>query len=358
MKNQMKYKLLSVSKYPLRKNHHEGVNIGDYVQALAASQFYPHVDGFIDRDEELYCYEGENCKMIMNGWYMHRPENWPPTDRIDPLFVAFHLNESHEDKMLTPAGIAYLKQYEPIGCRDLHTLRILQGKGIESYFSGCLTLTLGQKYHSKLKNGKTYIVDPLYDGILTVANVLRSVITTICNPGAILRLVSKKELNFYGGKYRIRNILKIALYFREYSKIFSKDIIVNSEYITQQSVHYMKDFKTDSDRLNEAERLVKLYAGASLIITSRLHCALPALGLGTPVIFISNENDSSSSLCRFVGLKELMNVVSLRNGHLVPQFDTTLPVSMKNIPANKNSWRELANSLIERCRNFVNGDKQ
>ena len=120
----------------------------------------------------------------------------------------------------------------------------------------------------------------------------------------------------------------------------------------------MKDFKTDSDRLNEAERLVKLYAGASLIITSRLHCALPALGLDTPVIFVSNENDSSSSLCRFVGLKELMNVVSLRNGHLVPQFDTTLPVSMKNIPANKNSWRELANSLIERCRNFVNGDKQ
>lgn len=354
----MKYKLLSVSKYPLRKNHHEGVNIGDYVQALAASQFYPHVDGFIDRDEELYCYEGENCKMIMNGWYMHRPENWPPTDRIDPLFVAFHLNESHEDKMLTPAGIAYLKQYEPIGCRDLYTLRLLQERGIESYFSGCLTLTLGQKYHSQSKNGKFYIVDPLYDGELTILNIFRSIKTIVCNPGSILGLVSKKALDFYGGKYKIRNILKIALYFREYSKIFSKDIIANSEYITQQSIHYMRDFKSDRDRLNEAERLVELYANASLVITSRLHCALPALGLDTPVIFISNENDSSSSLCRFAGLKELMNVVSLRNGHLVPQFDMSLPVSMKNIPANKNTWRGLANSLIERCRNFVNGDKQ
>lgn len=354
----MKYKLLSVSKYPLSKNHYEGVNIGDYVQALAASQFYPHIDGFIDRDEELYCYDGEDCKMIMNGWYMHRPENWPPTDRIDPLFVSFHLNESHKDKMLTSAGIAYLKQHEPIGCRDLHTLQILQGKGIKSYFSGCLTLTLGQKYHSQSKNGKTYIVDPLYDGELTVSTFIKAIMTIVCNPGAILKLASKRKLDFYDGKYKVRNILKIALYFQEYSKIFSKDIIANSEYITQQSVHYMTDFKTDHDRLNEAERLIKLYAGASLIITSRLHCALPALGLDTPVIFISNENDYLSKKYRFVGLTELMNVVSLRNGQLDLQFDTSLPISIKNIPVNKNTWRKFANSLIERCLGFVNGDKQ
>lgn len=48
----MKYKLLAVSKFP----NISGVNIGDYVQALASSQFLPHIDGFIDRDEDLKDY--------------------------------------------------------------------------------------------------------------------------------------------------------------------------------------------------------------------------------------------------------------------------------------------------------------
>lgn len=84
----MKYKLLAVSKFP----NISGVNIGDYVQAIASAQFLPHMDGFIDRDEELKYYDGEPCKVIMNGWYMHLPQNWPPSNLIDPLFVAFHLN--------------------------------------------------------------------------------------------------------------------------------------------------------------------------------------------------------------------------------------------------------------------------
>ena len=84
----MKYKLLSVRK----NNKVKAINIGDYIQALASSQYYPHVDGFLDRDEDLNSYDEEPCKMIMNGWYMHNPQNWPPTGKIIPLFVAFHLN--------------------------------------------------------------------------------------------------------------------------------------------------------------------------------------------------------------------------------------------------------------------------
>lgn len=39
-----KYKLLSLGD--------KGVmNIGDYIQALASSQFYPHVDGFVNREK-------------------------------------------------------------------------------------------------------------------------------------------------------------------------------------------------------------------------------------------------------------------------------------------------------------------
>lgn len=38
----MKYKLLSIK-------GQGGVNIGDYIQALASSQFLPQIDGFIDK---------------------------------------------------------------------------------------------------------------------------------------------------------------------------------------------------------------------------------------------------------------------------------------------------------------------
>ena len=82
----MKYSLLSVSNGPV-------LNVGDYVQALAASQYLPSIDGFINR-EKLPFYDGETCKIIMNGWFMHHPENWHPSDKIQPLFVSFHLNES------------------------------------------------------------------------------------------------------------------------------------------------------------------------------------------------------------------------------------------------------------------------
>ena len=58
-------------------------NLGDFIQSLAAKQFLPHVDEYINR-EELSEYNGKPVKMIMNGWYMMRPENWPPSEVIDP----------------------------------------------------------------------------------------------------------------------------------------------------------------------------------------------------------------------------------------------------------------------------------
>ena len=55
----MKYKLLSVETANLKPN------IGDYIQALAASQFLPTIDGFVNR-EELSQYDSEECIVIMN----------------------------------------------------------------------------------------------------------------------------------------------------------------------------------------------------------------------------------------------------------------------------------------------------
>ena len=349
----MQYKLLAVSKFP----NISGVNIGDYVQALASSQFLPHIDGFIDRDEDLKDYTGDPCKVIMNGWYMHQPQNWPPSDLIDPLFVAFHLNSGVKEALLSSQSIVYLKNHQPIGCRDLNTLDLLSKNGIDAYFSGCMTLTLGEKYHSEEKENKTYIVDPIFNGTLSVNAILQAVCTTIKHPLDLLKLCRAKQLHLHYGRNIVSKILKTALYYKEYSKVFCRKLVMESTYVTQESMCYKTQFKTDAERLSEAERLVKMYAKARLVITSRIHCALPCLGLETPVIYLEKGGDIEESKCRLAGLRELFNVVNVENGALSPRFNTALPITVINHPSNKNSWRKLANELKQRCREFVKTTK-
>lgn len=39
-----------------------------------------------------------------------------------------------------------------------------------------------------------------------------------------------------------------------------------------------------------AKYLIRKYAKAKLVVTSRIHCALPCLGIETPVIFVTSDN--------------------------------------------------------------------
>ena len=45
-------------------------NVGDNIQSLAAKQFLPKVDEFINR-EELAEHKGDAVNLIMNGWFSH-----------------------------------------------------------------------------------------------------------------------------------------------------------------------------------------------------------------------------------------------------------------------------------------------
>ncbi|MDL2266025.1 polysaccharide pyruvyl transferase family protein, partial [Parabacteroides sp. OttesenSCG-928-G21] len=136
-----------------------GINIGDYIQAVAAKQFFDSIDLFLER-ERLNQYEEDPVRLIMNGWFMHEPQNWPPSPAIQPIFVSFHINSIAYDRLLAKQSIDYLKQHEPIGCRDINTMELLQAKGVDAYFSACLTLTLDYKYKSEKKSKKCYFVDP------------------------------------------------------------------------------------------------------------------------------------------------------------------------------------------------------
>jgi len=98
-------------------------NIGDYIQTKAViDMIHPINHKVLDR-ERLNKFKGSKLKTIINGWFMENPKNWPPNNNISPLFISFHINPSAERDLLKPESLNYLKQYEPIGCRDTYTLK-------------------------------------------------------------------------------------------------------------------------------------------------------------------------------------------------------------------------------------------
>src|SRR5680860_1777900 len=90
-------------------NSYDGYfNIGDYIQSLAARQFLIEPVEFLNR-EQLNEYSGDKLKLIMNGWFTHDPDNWPPSKDVVSHFVSFHINSVAKDLMLSEQGVDYLK---------------------------------------------------------------------------------------------------------------------------------------------------------------------------------------------------------------------------------------------------------
>ncbi len=56
-------------------------NLGDEIQSIAARRFLPQVDRYVDREalNDVRSEDGASYWMIMNGWFCHRAENWPPS---------------------------------------------------------------------------------------------------------------------------------------------------------------------------------------------------------------------------------------------------------------------------------------
>ena len=328
----------------------EKINIGDYIQALAAKQFVGDTDVYIERETDLKAYDGEPVKMIMNGWYMNHTENWPPSPKIQPLYVALHINKSGLPGFVREESIRYFKQHEPIGCRDTNSAEILQEKGVDAYFSGCLTLTLGRNYKSERKSGKVYIVEPHCVKSISFRREkllsLKLITFLLCHWGDVKKIAAKKKDK---GKYALINN---AYYLMTFSKRFDYKMLVEAEYINQYNYDIIKEYPTNKKLMEYAEELVKKYAEASCVITSRIHCALPCLGIETPVIYVENTRDNIYSTMRFGGLKDLFNVM-VWDGKKLSGLECGYKINTQNFPRNKETWKKYANSLINKCVDFV-----
>ena len=199
---------------------------------------------------------------------------------------------------LTLNTINYLKLHQPIGCRDLSTFKHLYKNGIKSYFSGCLTTTLDQDYK-------------IFD--------------------------NQRSNEIYFCDYRFGRFVEADKYIKQLKNYNFDNIKFTTHAFKKQSTH--------KERFEKAKDLIKKYSKARLVVTSRLHCAIPCLALETPVIFVTSKYD----VARFDGLCDLLNVI-IKNKDGI-KIKVNLDDNGNVI--NSKDYLKLANNLKSKVRNML-----
>jgi hypothetical protein len=269
-------------------------NLGDEIQSLAALQFLPRVDKQFNRDTLSKVEADEPYLLIMNGWFFLKPDSFPPSKSILPIFVSLHIADKKESirHFLSPSSIEYFKKHEPIGCRDRKTMEMLQSKGIEAFYSKCLTITFERRLKSP-ENGKVFLVD--VDWRIPIPRPIRS------------------------GAIRV-------------SHLVPPDVSVETKF-----------------RL--ARELLDMYRDeAKLVITTRLHCALPCIAMGIPVIFFGDPTNCRISILKDLGLVINRYVLPksriLRFLHLIRLFTSALSINWDPDPIDIEAEKDVLCKLV------------
>ena len=274
-------------------------NIGDYIQSQAVIDLIDlERTKFVDR-ENLDKYDGNNLKTIINGWFMEKPNNWPPSKKIKPLFLSFHINPSIVEKLLNKESIQYFKKNEPIGCRDYYTRDVLLKKGVKAFYSSCLTTTIDRKKYLKDKTPKGIIVIGAFDRL---------------NPTIDNKSIFKLLLSII--KYPLKKIIYTFKLIK-----FNKHLLSLNREIKTYSQIVKKPLKSHQKGLELAKEMLEKIAKSEIIITSRIHAALPALAMGLKVIFIDEGLDHDNHKQRLLGLKNYFTCVSFKDFFMI-NFDT------------------------------------
>ena len=229
-------------------------NVGDEIQMVAARQHYPRIDGYIDRDR--LATDSRSLppgKIVLNGWYMHyrgfRPA-WPPPPHIQGLCVSMHVYKKNwfvRSAFASARSREYLREHGPVGARDKATKEFFESIGVPSYVSGCMTMTLKSKGYPK--TGPVVFCDAWGHD---------------------------RSWRYYGPDEYLPSIRHLPL------------DLENARHVT----HVVEPGAAREDRegrVRRAEELIDLYDRASLVVTTRLHCALPCIAMGTPVIFFGER---------------------------------------------------------------------
>lgn len=337
-------------------------NIGDYIQSVAAALFAGPNAVRIQR-EHMNTYAGGPTRLVMNAWFMHFPDRFPPSADIIPLFVSFHVRPTIESQFFTPKAIAYLKAHEPIGCRSTDMLEMLERHGIKGEFTSCVTLALGNAYHHQDVDAPPVFVDPDFRRMKRrtpwseVPGLIARIPWICAHPIMAVRLARKLKVYEYWAwnRFALVRLMYAAEFYRVYSPVFGDDVLLGAEYLTHKVPR--RDSPDEDALFAKAEELLHRYERAPFVVTSRLHCALPCVAMGTPVWTVVRQHKKSG---RFGGNEAFMNMLKFGSDGRVRSTDTPLSADGKyhlcDRPPVKTAHLPYAAALSERCRAFFAGD--
>ena len=276
-------------------------NIGDEIQSIAAAHFLPRVDKLVYRDEKFRRVP-EGMTLIMNAFWRDKDILFSALQNINPILVAVHLDPLTLMENTIAERKTYFQTFGPVGTRDLATLKTLNEFGIPAKFSGCLTLFINNPYKDIPKRNVIYSVDlpRLYVGLLPT-HVANSV-----------------------------------------------------QHITHEGRS-----QSGSTRFSLAYSLLERYAQAKVVVTTRLHVALPCVAMGTPVIFFNlktlhsaTRNEQSPRLSGLTGLFHHIDTYNMTLG----QVKVTLEqFNWENPPPNPNP--NLVQNLTRTARTILGKDE-
>jgi exopolysaccharide biosynthesis predicted pyruvyltransferase EpsI len=244
-------------------------NLGDHIQIIAQlnllkkhgvvpSIYFDRDFGDFGQGGCLDRYEND-VLLVMNGWHKVGNQGWPPSDKLVPIITGFHIRPHRWKNATSKENLKYLETHSSIGCRDEFTKNLLESHGIECHLSNCLTTTFEKRESSEAQT-QTYVVSAESDWF----DILPSYIRNEC------------------------------------------------EYIN----HYTKTTDFSSNMIDAEMLLSKYRKSAKLVITTLLHCALPCIAMGIPVVVFypnSQEKPMNTDVQRMSTLSKLVKCHSFKD---------------------------------------------
>jgi hypothetical protein len=226
-------------------------NLGDDIQSLAALLFAGRLDALVPRDALGAVALEDRHACIFNCWFLNGRDYRRPSSSLLPFL---HGASITRPDVLNSPWKGFLIDNGPVGARDLRTLELLEANGVEAYWSGCLTAFMGERFKRPGERSGVLFVD----------------------------IDKETERKFVPAEFGARA--------RRLSNFLPPAIAANP-----------------FQRLNAAIEMVTELAKARLVVTRRLHAALPCVGLGTPVLVLPDPQISMARW-RFSGCESFLPI--------------------------------------------------